>query len=180
VADEHDSSVGKIPVSGARVSLPSDTEILIVRRFDAPPSRVFDAWTNPRDVRLWWDPRGLPLAECEIDLRGGGAFRFVPQPPNDLHPFTGRYREIDRPGRLAFSTPGPEPGSEARALLLFAASGSSTTLSIRMSCASREHRDALIRARVDGGTAATLERLSAFLNHNQEAESRLDPHGTTP
>jgi hypothetical protein len=49
-----------------------------------------------------------------------------------------------------------------------------------MSCASREHRDALIRARVDGGTAATLERLSAFLNHNQEAESRLDPHGTTP
>jgi len=38
----------------ATVSLPSDTEILIERRFDAPVPRVFAAFTTPEHIRRWW------------------------------------------------------------------------------------------------------------------------------
>lgn len=164
MADDPRSGSPAIPAGGARVTLPSDTEILIVRHFAAPPPRVFDAWTHTADVARWWDPRGLPLAICEIDLRPGGTFRFVPQPPNDVHPVIGLYREIVRPERLVFTTPGPTAGTEAVATLLFEKHHRGTTLSIRMTCVNRAHRDALLRARIDAGTVATLECLDAHLN----------------
>ena len=44
-----------------------------------PASRedVFAAWTTPDQLAQWWDPSGTPLSDCEIDLRPGGAFKFV-------------------------------------------------------------------------------------------------------
>ena len=59
------------------VTLPSDTEILITRSFDAPAWLVYEAWTTPELVQRWWSPDGTPLAVCEIDLREGGEWRYV-------------------------------------------------------------------------------------------------------
>jgi uncharacterized protein YndB with AHSA1/START domain len=58
---------------------PGRTTITVTRRFDVPPSAVFEAWTKTEHVAHWWDPSGAPLAVCEIDLRPGGAFRWVNQ-----------------------------------------------------------------------------------------------------
>ena len=149
---------------GAVVTLPSAVEIQIVRTFDAPAAKVFDAWTHPEQISVWWDPRGLPLAECDIDLRQGGSFRFVPDGSEGMgHPFTGRYVEIVRPTRLVFATPAPSPGSETVGTLDFKEHGRFTTLTITMLSATREDRDALLRVRVDSGTAQTLENLDSYL-----------------
>ena len=51
--------------------------IRFVRDLDAPPARVFAAWTEPEQLAQWWDATGEKLAACEIDLRPGGAFRFA-------------------------------------------------------------------------------------------------------
>ena len=58
---------------------PRSTTIMVTRLFDAPPSAVFEAWTKAEHVAHWWDPSGAPLAVCEIDLRPGGAFRWINQ-----------------------------------------------------------------------------------------------------
>ena len=55
----------------ATVTLPSEHEIVITRVFDAPRTRVFEAWTTAEQVARWWDPSRVPLAMCEIDLRPG-------------------------------------------------------------------------------------------------------------
>lgn len=152
------------PPGGARVTLPSDREIQIVRRFDAPRAVVFDAWTAAEQIAAWWDPRRQPLAVCEVDLRPGGAFRFVPRgPAGEAHPFTGQYREISPPARLVFATPGPSPGGETVGTLVFDERHGQTTLTITMSCATRADRDALLRARVDAGTVRTLDNLHEHL-----------------
>jgi uncharacterized protein YndB with AHSA1/START domain len=56
-----------------------DREIILTRLFDAPRRLVFDAMTKPEHVRRWWgildDKHSVPV--CEIDLRPGGAWRFV-------------------------------------------------------------------------------------------------------
>jgi uncharacterized protein YndB with AHSA1/START domain len=153
-----------LPVNkSATITLPSDREIRLVRVFDAPRRLVFEAWTNPEHVRHWWDPSGRPLATCEIDLRPGGAFRFVnstPQGPG--HAFTGTYLEIKPPGRLAFSSPTPG-GADTLGTLEFEERAGQTTLTLTMTAPSKEARDAMLEMRIDAGTARTLDNLREYL-----------------
>jgi len=73
----------------------------LIRVFDAPRTDIFEAWTRPEHVRCWWDAAGEPLTVCEIDLRPGGAFKFVSKGHPDMA-FTGTYHEIAPPERLVF------------------------------------------------------------------------------
>ena len=148
----------------ATVSLPSDHEILITRRFDAPPETVFDAWTKPEHVARWWDPSRQPLAQCEMELRPGGAFRFEHQKNANghAHAFAGVYREITRPTRLVFATPSPSGGASV-GTLEFQGQNGATMLVMTITCQSRADRDALLRMRVDEGTVRSMENLNEFL-----------------
>ena len=92
------------PHSQARTGVEIDHAthtIRFVRSFDAPADLVFKAWTGPEHVRCWWDAAGEPLAICEIDLRPGGAFRFVSRAHPEM-PFTGVYLEIAQYIGLAY------------------------------------------------------------------------------
>jgi uncharacterized protein YndB with AHSA1/START domain len=150
--------------TGATVTTPSDRSIVITRDFDAPRTVVFEAWTHAKHVKQWWDPNRVPLAICEIDLRPGGAFRFVNQGSDGTtHPFTGTYREIAAPGRLVFATRVAPSGGETIGTLVFSEHKGRTTLTLTMECASQEDRDALLRMRVDVGTTHTLSNLADYL-----------------
>jgi len=80
--------------------------IVLTRTFTAPREDVFEAWTQPEHVACWWDASGARLSLCEIDLRPGGAFRFVHQGQPDVPPFSGVYREIVPPEKLVFEAMG--------------------------------------------------------------------------
>jgi uncharacterized protein YndB with AHSA1/START domain len=148
----------------ARVTTPSDREIVITRAFDASRTVVFDAWTKAEHVAHWWDPSGAPLAVCEIDLRPTGAFRFVHQGPDGLkHPFTGIYREIAAPARLVFATRITPSGAESVGTLVFSEHEGRTTLTMTIECQSRADRDALLKMRIDVGTTRTLDNLDEYL-----------------
>ena len=148
----------------AKVTTPSEREIVITRVFDAPRTLVFEAWTKAEHVVHWWDPSGVPLAVCEIDLRPGGAFRFVNGGPDGAkYPFAGTYREILPPERLVFIPQNSSSGAESFALLIFHESEGKTTLTMTIQCASREDRDALLRMGVDVGTTRTLDNLDEYL-----------------
>src|SRR6516162_7976705 len=78
------------------ITTPGDRQIVVARLFDAPRALVFEAWTKTEHVARWWDPSRVPLAVCEIDLRPGGAFRWLNRSPDggEGHAFCGTYREI--------------------------------------------------------------------------------------
>ena len=92
-----------MPVSSAvnsetfQVTTPSDREIQLTRLFNAPRELVFEAMTRPEHVMRWWgclgDGYSVPI--CEIDLRVGGAWRFVNRHPKGEVAFSGEYLEID-------------------------------------------------------------------------------------
>jgi uncharacterized protein YndB with AHSA1/START domain len=54
-------------------------ELDIVRVFDAPRQLVWDAWTDPDQIALWWGPAGMhsPRESIEMDVRPGGVFRIT-------------------------------------------------------------------------------------------------------
>ena len=85
----------------ATVTLPSDTDIRIVRRFDAPASLVFECWTTPEHIQHWWGWETSTFVVCENDLRVGGTWRYV---GHDEHGkefgWHGTNLEIDAPHRL--------------------------------------------------------------------------------
>lgn len=148
----------------AKITTPSEREIVITRVFDAPRTLVFEAWTKAEHVKHWWDPSGARLAVSEIDLRPNGAFRFVNSGPDGMkHPFAGTYREIDPPVRLVFTTPAPVSGAESVGTLVFSEDDRRTTLTMTIECATRADRDALLQMRVDVGTARTLDNLDEYL-----------------
>ena len=79
--------------------------IRIERRFAAPASTVFEAWTSAEMLRRWYPPGAdwdTPVAE--VDLRVGGRLRIVMRSP-DGEEFGGggEYREITRSSRLVFT-----------------------------------------------------------------------------
>lgn len=86
----------------------SAIEALTIRHtFKAPPSRVFEAWTNPEMLRQFHAPGDIFVADVTVDLRIGGLYRIVMKHP-DGEQFIGRrvYREINATHRIVSSTRG--------------------------------------------------------------------------
>lgn len=131
--------------------------ITFERSFTASREQIFDAWTKPEHVTHWWDPSGTPLAECTIDLRPGGAFRFVNRGDAHSPPFEGAYRVIERPEKLVFDALG------ALGTVLIESRGAKTHLIVTIRCASAEHLEQFVKLGVDKGTNQTLDNLVAYL-----------------
>jgi uncharacterized protein YndB with AHSA1/START domain len=129
--------------------------IRLTRNLAVPPETAFAAWTRPEHVICWWDPTGAPLTTCEIDLRPGGAFKFVTQSHSEA-PFEGVYREISPPGLLTFSA----LGATGRVMMHEEPHG--TRLTVEIECASREHLEQFVKMGVADGTAQTLDNLVSY------------------
>jgi uncharacterized protein YndB with AHSA1/START domain len=147
------------------VADPAKPTLVMTQTFDAPRIDVFEAWTTPEQVALWWDPTGAKLAVCEIDLRPGGAFRWINQGETGAeHPFTGTYREIVPPERLVFEVWTSPASPPQLGTLVFTEGEGGTTLTMTIECQSVAQRDAMLAMRIDAGTARTLQNLAAHLD----------------
>ena len=144
----------------AVVTLPSDTEILITRQFDAPAAVLFRAWTEPELVKRWW---GFDTGEwlvCEVDLRVGGQWRWVVRDRGMEVGFHGEYRQIDRPHRLvATEVYEGFPDAEAVNTTTLEEVDGVTTMTTLVRHARKEHRDAHIESGMEGGMQVSFDRM---------------------
>lgn len=150
-----------MPNTGLVIDRESHT-IRLTRSFDASCAEVFDAWTKPEHVKHWWDAAGGVLTQCEIDLRPGGAFKFVTKSHPEM-PFTGTYGEVEPPHRLVFGT----MGSTGRVILKDV--GRQTEMTVEIQCQSAEQLDQFLKMGIDAGTAQTLDNLVAYMQGRSAA-----------
>jgi uncharacterized protein YndB with AHSA1/START domain len=146
-----------------KLTTPSDREITITRRFDAPPQLVFEAMTQPEHVRNWWgilDDR-YSVTECNIDLRVGGAWRFVGRGPDGQSPaFYGVYREINPLGRLVYTEIfEPFPDVESVVTQVLTEERGKTRITITSLYPSLEVRDMVLKTGMEHGAAISYDRL---------------------
>lgn len=81
----------------------------IVRRFDAPAERVFDAWINPGVTRKWlFTSPESDSNSAELDARVGGRWTMTDRRGGAEYTASGEYLSVDRPRRLAFTFAMPQ------------------------------------------------------------------------
>lgn len=147
------------------ISTPSDREVVMVRAFDAAPDLVFDALTQPDLLRRWYAPTEWSLTSCEIDLRVGGAWRFVlKRPDGRVIVQLGVYREISPPYRLV-NTESWEDWDPGECLVTteLVESAGSTTLTSTIYFPSREARDIVLNGGLKENASDNYDKLAAFL-----------------
>jgi uncharacterized protein YndB with AHSA1/START domain len=154
------------------VTTVSDQEIRMTRLFDAPRQLVFEAMTRPEHVKRWWGQlgEGYSVPVCEIDLRVGGAWRFVNRHPRGEAAFYGEYREITPPDRLVFTEiyePFPESVSVVTAE--FVDEGGKTRFTATVRYSSLEVRDMVISTGMARGAGISYDRLEDLVGELQRS-----------
>ena len=152
--------------------------ILVERVFDAPRELVFDVWTNPKHVALWWGPDGFTNTIASMDVRPGGEWRFVMHGPDGVdYPNRIVFREVVRPERLVYDQRGDAEDEAAfLGVVTFAEEGEGarqTRLTMRTLFPSAEVREMVKREyHAEEGGTQTLDRLGAYLAQLQGARPK--------
>lgn len=169
MAAAKDSSIFSVTPQGER-------EMVIRRVFEAPRKLVFDALTKPEMLKRWlYGPDGWSLAVCEIDLRPGGAFRYVwrrESTGTDMA-MSGVYREVVPPERIVATEKFDEAWYEGDAVgtTVLTEQGGKTTLTQTMLYASGEARDGVMRSGANDGLGEVYDRLADLLASTESAQS---------
>jgi uncharacterized protein YndB with AHSA1/START domain len=145
-----------------KVTTPSDQEIRMTRLFNAPRHLVFEAMTRPEHVKEWWGrlDEGYSVPVCEIDLRVGGAWRFVNRHPHGEAAFYGEYREITPPSRLVFTEIFEQfPDSVSVVTAEFSEEGDKTRLTATVRYPSLDVRDMVMASGMSSGAGISYDRL---------------------
>ncbi len=125
----------------------------------APRERVFALLTEPAELPAWWGPHGFAIPSVEVDLRPGGRYRFVMQPPaGDAFHLSGEFLEVDPPQRLAYTFTWEEPTPDDRetvVVLTLRDSGTGTEVTLTQGEFATEERLELHRA----GWSDSFEKL---------------------
>jgi len=148
-----------------KFATPSDLEVVFTRVVNAPQRAVFDAWTNPKHVPRWMlGPEGWTMPVCEIDLRVGGAWRFVWRKSDGMEmAMTGTYREVVPPERLVTTERwGGEWPETVNAVVLTEAAGQ-TTITLTITYPTKQARDAALATGMKDGMDPSYARLDSLL-----------------
>ena len=156
-----------------KVTTPSDREIHFTRLFDAPRHLVFEAMHKPEHIKRWWGmlEAGYSVPVCEVDLRPGGAWRFVSRTPKgQFVEFYGEYREVNPPERVVFTEiykPYPDSGSVVTAV--YTEEHGKTRLTMTALYPSIEVRDMVLKTGMEKGAAISYDRLEEVAMELQQA-----------
>jgi uncharacterized protein YndB with AHSA1/START domain len=147
----------------AVVTLPAETQILITREFDAPRHLVYRAYTTPELIKRWWSGNRGKVTSAEVDLRVGGAWRYVMTANEGFEvAFHGEFREIVPNQRIVFTEVYEGmPDGEALDTTTFEEVDGHTLLTTLMQLANKADRDAVINSGMEGGMQEAMDHLEA-------------------
>jgi uncharacterized protein YndB with AHSA1/START domain len=152
------------------VARKGDRELVVTRIFDAPPSVVYKAWSQPALFRQWWMPKsasGVTLVACDMDVRTGGTYRLeFSTGGSETMAFYGKYLDVIPDARIVWTNDegeGGEGGEEgAITTVTFEAQGGKTLLTFHEIYPTREALEDALQGSA-AGLPEQLDQLDALL-----------------
>ncbi|MBS1715787.1 MAG: SRPBCC domain-containing protein [Armatimonadetes bacterium] len=150
-------------MSKLELKLEGDTDVVVTRRFAAPPALLYRAHTDCELIQKWLlGPDGWSMPECRSDARPGGQIRYEWRNAEG-HGFhlTGEFIELEAPRRIVHVERMflPDPTPDNRVETVFEADGEGTVMTMRMSLPSAEVREAMLSTGMEHGMEASYVRL---------------------
>ena len=147
------------------LTLPSDREILMTRKFDAPREIVWDTITDAELIPQWWGFAADATEVKNMDVRPGGKWQYITHTSGgEVVDFHGTYREVIAPEKLVYSFLfGDMPEGDGFVEMTLVEKDGVTELRDRSVFNSKEERDATIATGMEEGARETYERLSALI-----------------
>lgn len=144
-----------------------ETQVIVIRRFRAPPALVFRAHTEAALIRQWMlGPPGWTMPVCISEARPGGLLRFewADGAGNGFH-LTGEYLELEAPGRILHVERMhlPDPTPDNRVETRFSPDGTGTLLRMAMTLPDAETRAAMLATVMAEGMEASYARLDPLM-----------------
>jgi len=164
-------SLSQLPRDTFAISTPTERSIEISREFAAPRGLVWDAWTRPELLRRWYGgPSGWRLDECDIDLRVGGAWRYlIRHESGQTMEQSGVYRVVDTGHTLVTSETNDDCDARAGAPEAVTTTefedvgGGRCLLVVTMLLATTELRDAVLTSGMERGLTASYDRVDRLV-----------------
>jgi uncharacterized protein YndB with AHSA1/START domain len=143
-------------------------DLVYERVFDAPRELVWQAHTDPELVPVWWGPRGYRTRVEEMDVRPGGAWRYVQLGEDGSeYVFYGEYVEIVPPERIRwtfmFDVEGVGPQGGPETLTLEDLGDGRTLMRAVSHMGNEEAIDAALATGMIQGAIETWDRLDELL-----------------
>jgi uncharacterized protein YndB with AHSA1/START domain len=95
-------------------------EVEFERIYDAPAEKVWQAWTDPSQLKQWWGPDNVTIPECEVDLRVGGRIYIVMEATEAMGEYAGtrwpmeaKITELEPNKKLVYEAKAWTEGDEA-------------------------------------------------------------------
>jgi uncharacterized protein YndB with AHSA1/START domain len=147
------------------LTLPSDREILMTKKFEAPREVVWEEITDPDLIPRWWGFARDTTEVKKMDVRKGGHWQFITHTSGgEVVDFHGTYREVVAPEKLVYSFLfGDMPEGDGFVEITLIEKDGVTELRDRGVFNSKEERDAVIATGMESGARETYERLSELV-----------------
>ena len=153
---------------------PAARTLTLTAHFDAPVERVWQVWSDPRQLERWWGPPGYPATVTRHELVAGGIVTyFMEDAGGERHGGWWQVRAVDTPHTLEFDdgfadargTPVPDgPLARVRVVLSDAAGGGGgTEMVVMVAWDSLEAMEQMLATGMDTGLATALEQIDALL-----------------
>jgi uncharacterized protein YndB with AHSA1/START domain len=145
---------------------PALPTVRIVRDFDAPPDRVFRAWTEKELVERWLGPKDTPMDLTEWDARTGGSYRYTASRDGEvIASFFGSFHEVRPSERLVqtFTYEGFPDGVSLDIITFEDLGGGRTRVSSLSVVDSIEGRDMMMASGMETGIIEGYAALDALL-----------------
>ena len=160
---------------------PDARTLTITARFDAPIARVWQVWSDPRQLERWWGPPLYPATVTEHDLSPGGTVAyFMSGPKGDRHRGWWRVRAVDPPHALEFESgvadadgnPRTDTPSGMIRVALSELAGGGTQMVTTTECATDEAMEWMVATGTDVGMAAAVGQIDELIDEKTTTGAR--------
>ncbi len=143
----------------------TSNEFRISRIYDAPVKKVWEAWTDPKQVAQWWGPRGFTLTTHSKDFRVGGSWIYTMHGPDGVdYPNKTPYLEIEPYSRLVYDHGGNDDRPPLfRVTVTFTELQGKTKLDMTMVCPTPQAAEDIQKFIKKAGGNGTWDRLAEYL-----------------
>ena len=145
--------------------LPSSREVLATHVVPAPRRLVWESHTQPVHLRCWLGPVGWSMTACEVDLRTGGAYRYLWERPaaEGQMEMRGAIRHVLALESLVSTECWGGGWPDTLNAMVLAEANGRTTIVHRILYATRRSRDAALAAGMRDSVTQSFARLDVHL-----------------